>query len=244
MKTALALACLALAAAPAPAPQAPPASNEAQEILKRYDEVMGPAFFDSVSAMTAHRSDGSERTYEMRFLKSQDDKFRVWFDAPSNARGQEILRVEENFWVYMPNLKRAVRLAARESFMGGDFNNADVLRVSYSKDYDPTVVSQAEDRWELTLKSHNPGSAYDRIDLTIHKGDYLPLEGHYYAASGKELRSAVFKDPKDFHGHRRPSQVTMKNAIEEGRWSRMELKDFKVLEAIPATKFVLTELGK
>ena len=244
MKIALALACLALAAAPAPAPQPPAAPADAKAILAKYDQVMGPAFFDSVSSMTAHRNDGTERTYQMRFLKSGDDKFRVWFDAPSNARGQEILRVDDNFWVYMPNLKRAVRLAARESFMGGDFNNADVLRVNYSKDYDPSLVSEAEDRWVLTLKSKNPGSAYDRIDLTVHKGDTLPLEAHFFAASGKELRSAVFEEPKDFHGHRRPSLVTMKNAIEEGRWSRMRLEEFKVLESIPGTKFVLTELGK
>ncbi|HEY3451228.1 MAG TPA: outer membrane lipoprotein-sorting protein [Myxococcales bacterium] len=237
MKTLLALGCLALAAAP----QAP---SDPKQILEKYDEVMGPAFFDSVSTMTAHRSDGTERTYQMRLLKSGDEKFRVWFDAPSNARGQEILRVEDNFWVYMPNLKRAVRLAARESFMGGDFNNADVLRVNYSKDFDATLASETDDRWLLSLKSRNPSSAYDRIDLTIHKGDYLPIAGHFFAASGKELRSAEFKDPKDFGGHRRPSLVTMKNSIEEGRWSRMELKEFKVLQSIPATKFVLTELGK
>lgn len=243
MKTLFALACLALAAAPAPA-KPPAAPKDAKEILARYDAVMGPAFFDSVSVMTAHRSDGSERAYQMRLLKSGDDKLRVWFDAPANARGQEILRVEDNFWVYMPNLKRAVRLAARESFMGGDFNNADVLRVNYGKDYDAAIASEAEDRWQLTLKSRNPGSAYDRIDLTVHKGDFLPIEGRFFAASGKELRSAEFKAPKDFGGHRRPSLVTMRNAIEEGRWSRMELKEFKVLESIPATKFVLTELGK
>lgn len=234
----LALAVLAAALAGTPPALDPKA------ILERHDQVMGPQFFDSVAVMTAHRSDGTERAYEMRFLKSGSDRFRVWLDAPSNARGQEILRVEDNFWVYMPNLKRAVRLAARESFMGGDFNNADVLRVDYAKDYDPALASETAETWALTLKSRNPSSSYDRIDLTIRKADFLPVEGHYYAASGKELRSAEFKDPKDFHGHKRPSVAIMKNAIEAGRWSRMELKDFKVLESVPATKFVLTELGK
>ncbi len=222
----------------------PASAEEAAAILKRYDEMMGPANFQASATMTAHRSDGSERAYQMRFLKSGDDKFRVYFDAPANARGQEILRVQDNFWVYMPNLKRAVRLAARESFMGGDFNNADVLRVNYSADYEPSIKSETRDRWVLELKSKNPSSAYDRIELTIHKGDYLPLEGHYFAASGKELRAAEFKDPKDFHGHRRPSLFTMKNLLEAGRSSQMVLSDFKVVESIPATKFVLTELGK
>jgi hypothetical protein len=222
----------------------PARAEDPASILKKYDEVMGPASFEAVASMTAHRADGSERTYEMRFLKGGDDKFRIWFDAPSNARGQEILRVGDNFWVYMPNLKRAVRLAARESFMGGDFNNSDVLRVNYSADYDVTVASETADQWALALKSHNPSSAYDRIELKVHKGDYTPIEGHFFAASGKELRSAEFKEPKDFHGHKRPSRVTMKNSLEPGRWSVMVLTDFKVVPSIAATKFVLTELGK
>ena len=35
--------------------------------------------------------------------------------------------------------------------MGGDFNNADVLRVNYSKDYDATIASQTDERWSLAL---------------------------------------------------------------------------------------------
>jgi hypothetical protein len=228
-----------LAAAPAPA-----RAEDAASILKQYDLVMGPQHFEAAASMTAHRPDGSVRTYQMRFLKSGEDKFRVFFDAPSNARGQELLRVGDNFWVYMPNLKRAVRLAARESFMGGDFNNADVLRVNYSVDYDAAIRSETAESWTLDLKSHNPGSAYDRIELTLHKGDHLPIEGHFFAASGKELRAAEFKAPTDFHGHRRPKLVTMRNLIEGGRFSEIALDDFRVVESIPATRFVLTELGK
>ncbi len=236
--------CRAFAASLALALSLPARAEDAAAILKKYDQVMGPAFFEAVAAMTAHRPDGSARTYEMRYLKSGDDKFRSYFDAPANAKGQEILRVGDNFWVYMPNLKRAVRLAARESFMGGDFNNADVLRVNYSADYSATVKKEEAEHWVLELTSTNPSSAYDRIELTVHKGDYLPMEGHFYAASGKELRAAEFKDVKDFHGHKRPSLISMKNMVEGGRYSEMLVKDFKIVESIPATKFVLTELGK
>jgi outer membrane lipoprotein-sorting protein len=217
---------------------------DAAAILQRYDQVMGPAYFEGAASMTAHRSDGTERSYDMRYWKANEDKFRTAFDQPATARGQEILRVGDNFWVYMPNLKRAVRLAARESFMGGDFNNADVLRVNYSADYAPGLLEEAPDRWVLELRSKTPSSAYDRIVLTVHKGDYLPLEGRFYAASGKELRSALFEEPRDFHGHRRPSRITMRNSLEPGRWSVMRVLDFRVLPSLPATRFVLTELGK
>jgi outer membrane lipoprotein-sorting protein len=225
------LLCLALAADPA-------------AILREYDRVMGPAHFTGQATMTSHRPDGSTRSYDMTYWKSGDDKFRVLFHSPPNARGQEILRVGDNSWVYMPNLKRSVRLAARESFMGGDFNNADVLRVNYSADYDASLTEEEADRWVLELRSHNPSSAYDRIVLVVHKGDHLPIRGSYYAASGKELRSAEFGEVRDFHGHRRPSLVVMRNAIEPGRRSEMRITEFRILVSIPETRFVLTELGK
>jgi hypothetical protein len=128
--------------------------------------------------------------------------------------------------------------------MGGDFNNADVLRVSYSADYDPSIVDETPDRWVLELKSHDPGSAYDRIVLSVRKGDHLPMEGRYFGASGKELRSAQFLEVREFHGHRRPSLVIMRNALEQGRHSEMRITDFRIVGSIPATRFVLTELGK
>jgi hypothetical protein len=219
-------------------------AEDATRILEKYDQTMGPKYYESDLSMTAHRADGTSRTYEMKVWKSEDDKFRGLFNAPAAARGQEVLRVGDNFWVYMPNLKRAVRLAARDSFMGGDFNNADVLRSNYSVDYTATIAKDEKDHWVLELKSKNPSSAYDRIVLSLRKKDYTPIEGHFYAVSGKELRAAEFLDVKDFHGHRRPSRIVMKNMVETAKRSEMTVKEMKVLPSIPATRFVLTELGK
>src|SRR5437870_91468 len=127
---------LALAACLASAQLALAAEPAVGDILKRYDEVMGPRTFDAETAMTAHREDGSERTYVMKMMKGESDKFRIWFLEPAAVKGQEMLRNGDNLWLYLPNLKRATRIANRDSFQGGDFNNADVLRVNYQADYD------------------------------------------------------------------------------------------------------------
>src|SRR5205823_2430158 len=121
---------------------------------------------------------------------------------------------------------------------------ADVLRVNYTADYDATIANDEADHWILELKAKTPSSAYDRVVLTVHKGDFMPMEGHFFTVSGKEIRSAEFKDPKDFHGHKRPARVTMKNMLEPAKWSEMTARDFKVVKEIPGTKFVLTDLGR
>ena len=90
------------------------AAPTADELVRRYDEVMSPKTFDAIMEMVAHRQDGSTRAYKMRVLKSGDDKTRAWFLEPASAKGQEMLKVGDNMWVYMPNLKRALRIASRE----------------------------------------------------------------------------------------------------------------------------------
>lgn len=222
----------------------PPAINEA---LAKYDAIMSPPTFKAVAKMTAHRDDGSTRGYKMTILKGADDKSRIWFQEPAAVRGQEMLRNGENFWVYMPNLKRALRLASRDNFQGGDFNNADVLRANYTRDYDGVVKEDPKkpDQWVVELKAKTPDSAYDSVKLWVLREPLgMPVRGEYYTASGKMLRSAEFTEVKDFgNGLKRPAKTTMRNEIATQRFSEMLWESVDVKATVGEGKFGLTDLG-
>ena len=217
-----------------------------EELLKKYDAIMGPESFETETTMSATREDGSVRTYEMKFLKKDADKFRVWFGAPASVKGQEMLRNGESLWVYLPNLKRATRIASRDNFQGGDFNNADVLRVNYAADYTGTIVaSDLPETWLLQLKAKNPDTAYDAIKLYIRKSDLQPLRGQYFGTSGQMIRSAEFSDHKEFEkGYTRPARVVMKNELVKARKSEMVMKSVKLNVSPPAQRFTQSDLGK
>lgn len=236
----LALA-LTLAAQPAPAP-----SPDALALVRRYDAVMSPPFFEAQTVMVAHRDDGTTRTYKMKTLKSGKDKLRAQFLEPASAKGQEMLRNGENLWLWMPNLKRAVRVASRDSFMGGDFNNADVLRVNYEADYDPSVDKSDPAADILVLKAKSQSAAYDSIKLWMTRDKApQPIKAEFYAASGKLLRKAEFSDVKDFGGGLvRPARIKMTNEISSGRWSEMSWDAVTLKDDIPAQRFVLDDLGR
>ncbi|QSQ21966.1 outer membrane lipoprotein-sorting protein [Pyxidicoccus parkwayensis] len=219
-------------------------SKSAEELLRQYDAIMGPASFEGVMVMTAHREDGSTRTYRMKVMKSGADRFRAWFQEPAASRGQEILRVGDNSWVYMPNLKRALRIANRDSFQGGDFNNADVLRTNYTRDYDAKLVSEDAQAYQLELHAKTDEAAYDRINLWLSKAEGIPLKGEYYTVSGKLLRTAEFMEVRDFGGLRRPSRVLMRNMIVTQRFSELTFDRFDVRESLPSGRFVLDDLGR
>jgi outer membrane lipoprotein-sorting protein len=219
----------------------------AKEVLNTYDALMAPPTFKGTATMVAHRDDGSTRSYKMTILKGADDRSRIWFQEPAAVRGQEMLRNQENFWVYMPNLKRALRLASRDNFQGGDFNNADVLRANYSSDFDGTVKEDPAkpDTWLVEMKSKKPETSYDSIKLWVLKRPLgIPVRGEYYTSSGKMLRSAEFSEVKDFgNGLKRPAHIMMRNEIAKERFSEMTWESVDVSAAVGDGKFGLNDLG-
>lgn len=237
MKALIALSILAATT------DAPP---RAEDLLRKYDAVMGPENFEAVADMTAHRDDGTSRTYKMRILKAGTEKLRIWFLEPAAVRGQEMLRQGENLWVYLPSLKKPTRLASRESFQGGDFNNADVLRVHYQTDYAAEVRPQSAvpDAWELDLRAKTRDAAYERIKIWLRKADGMPVRGEYFTASGKLLRVAELSDVKSFGGFKRPARVVMKNMLAQKRRSELVIHSFNTKVSPAASKFVLDDLGR
>jgi outer membrane lipoprotein-sorting protein len=235
--------CLLSLAAPA---AAPPAAPPAAAYIERYDALMAPASYEASLSMTATREDGSTRTYAMTLQKAGDDRVRVSFSQPRSAVGQEMLRQGDNLWVYMPNLKRAVRLASRESFMGGDFNNADVLRVHWQSDYDAVVVARKDGKVELELKAKVKDASWDRIRLWMTDVDIKasqPVRAEFYAASGKLLRTLQFDDVKSFGEVTRPAKLVMGNALVPSRKSEMSWSAIDV-KPIPDKRFGIDDLGR
>ena len=222
------------------------ADPTAAEVLAKYDAIMGPSTFESQAEMTATREDGSSRTYGMKFLKRDADKFRVWFSEPASVKGQEVLRLGDNSWVYLPNLKRATRIANRDSLQGGEFNNADVLRVNYTADYDATVVPSATpDTVTVELKAKSTETSYDKIRLTVRKSDLQPLRGEYFGTSGQMIRSATFSEHKEFEkGFTRPGRILMQNEVVKARKTEMVTKAFKLNVDAPPQRFMQADLGK
>ncbi|MHB8878719.1 MAG: outer membrane lipoprotein-sorting protein, partial [Myxococcaceae bacterium] len=179
-------------------------------------------------------------------LKSENDKFRIWFNEPAAVKGQEMLRSGENLWVYLPNLKRATRVANRDSFQGGDFNNADVLRVNYAADYTGKVSpSEVPDTWLVELKAKNPNTSYDAIKLWVRKPDFMPVKGQYFGTSGQMIRSAEFSDVRELDkGYTRPAKVVMRNELVKARYSTLEMRSMKLNVEAPPQRFTQTDLGR
>ena len=222
-----------LAAAPTP-----------NEILKKVDDVLAPEKVTLKVAMMTHRSNGVEKTYKMMIYKRDTDLVRIEFIYPPVENGRKILRKGDDMWMQMKTLKRPIRIAAKDNFMGGDFNNADVLRLNLARDYDATITSQTADAWQLDLKAKNRSVTYDRAKLWVNKSGFILTKAQYYTLSGKMLRQLELTDIKSFNGHRRPSKMMMRNTISRKTWSVMTMLDMQVGKTLPASMYRPASLSR
>lgn len=222
------------------------AEMTAEALVKRYDEIMAPPKFEITMTMTATRDDGSKRSYGMRALKQGTDKFRIWFRSPAAVAGQEMLRSGDNSWLYLPNVKRASRVADRDSFQGGDFSNADMLRMDYEVDYAPKLVpSDDKTAYQLELTSKRPSTPYAKIILRMRLTDQMPISADYFGTSGKKLRSAVFEDYRELQSkYTRPTRVLMKNEIVPARHTELVIEKVNTRPDIKDRYFSLSDLGR
>lgn len=207
------------------------------EILKKVDRVMAPEKLTMDAQMTTLRTNGITKTYRMMIYKRNDDLVRVEFTYPAVESGRKILRKGGNTWMMMKTIRRPMRISFKDSFMGGDFNNSDVLRMTLHKDYNGTIVSETPTQWKLKLTAKDPGVTYASAILWVNKADFILIKSQYFTSSGKMLRQMELSDTRTFHGHKRPAKMLMRNMMNKKTYSVMTLRDFKAGETLPPAMF-------
>ncbi len=221
------------------------ANPTADELLRRANAILAPEEYEADVTFVTHKGPGDTRSFSLRILKKGTDHLRVRFLAPPDDAGSEFLRVGDNMWNFLPNLKRSLKISARQEFHGGDFSNSDVLRVDLVQDYRPTVLpSSSADEWLLDLRAKSDAVAYSEIKLWMRKKDGMPLREELYTGSGKLVRKLELTDVKKFGKLVRPSRYVMRNMVMPARYSEMTWNDFHLRSGIQAGQFDLDSLGR
>jgi len=138
------LALLLAAAVLAISPQARQAPD-GNALLAKIDRNLNPESYESYRKIINIEPNGRKREYTLYTVKDGRDKVAALFLEPAADRGRSTLRLGENMWLYVPNAGKPVRITSLQSVVGGVFNNADILRVDYTSEYDVTAVEEAGD---------------------------------------------------------------------------------------------------
>ena len=156
-----AVLCLLLGAA------APAWAIDGTEILRQVDHNLEPQSYEQYRKLTNIEPDGSRKEYLLYMVKKGRDRIVALFLSPASDKGRATLRLGENMWLYIPNVGRPIRITSLQSVVGGVFNNADILRVDYSAEYNVASVKEQPDAYILSLKAKSNEVAYDRLRMTV-----------------------------------------------------------------------------
>jgi outer membrane lipoprotein-sorting protein len=178
------------------------------EILKKVDRNLEPESYEMLRKLINIEPDGKKKEFVLYSVKKGRDRIVALFLAPPSDKGRATLRLGDNMWLYIPEVGKPMRITSLQSVTGGVFNNADILRIDYTAEYNVEAAAEEKDQYLLTLKAKTAEVAYDRLKMWVDKKTLLPVTIECYAASGLLIKTLRFKDTKDFGGGiRRPATL-------------------------------------
>ena len=210
----------------------PAVAIDGQQILAKVDRNLEPESYEAYRKLIDVQPDGSKKEYVLYSMKKGRDKVVALFLLPASDKGRATLRLAENMWLYMPDVGRPIRVTSLQSVTGSIFNNADILRIDYSAEYNVETAEEQKDALLLSLKAKTGEVAYDRLKMRVDKQLLLPLTIEAYAASGLLLKTLRFKDIKDFGGGiKRPATIETDSPLYKGYksvmlWSGLKKREF------------------
>jgi negative regulator of sigma E activity len=166
------------------------------ELLQAIEGTRPPGAAARIELTLVMTDHGSESRRRYRVLDDGHGRSIVEFLDPLD-RGQKLLATPDELWFFSPRIHRAIRVPPAQRLFG-EASYGDVARLQWSLDYEarlddvPQEELAGQDCWRLKLSARDASKAYRHILLWVSQRSRLPLQAHYFTASGKLLKTAEF----------------------------------------------------
>ena len=202
-------------------------------LLKQVDRNLSPDSYESYRKLINIEPDGKKKEFTLFTVKKGVDKVGSLFIAPASEKGRSTLRLGDNMWLFIPNVGKPIRITSLQSVVGGVFNNADILQLDYTAEYDVEKVEEKGGEYLLYLKAKTKTVAYDRLKIWADKKSVLPTKIECLTEANMLIKTLYFKDVKSFGGGiTRPAVIETDSPLYKGYKSVMifagiKKRDFK-----------------
>jgi outer membrane lipoprotein-sorting protein len=201
------------------------------ELLKQIDRNLSPESYESYRKIVNIEPDGRTKDFTYFTVKKGKDKIVGLFLAPASEKGRSTLRLGDNMWLYIPNVGKPVRITSLQSVVGGVFNNADILNLDYSFEYDVEKIDEQGTEYLMLLKAKTKSVAYDRLKMWVDKNKKIPAKIECLTEASMLIKTLYFKDVKDFgNGITRPAVIETDSPLYKGYKSIMIFAKIKKRE--------------
>jgi Outer membrane lipoprotein-sorting protein len=208
-------------------------------LLRQVDRRLNPPSYDAYRRLVNVEPNGRTREYLLYHVADGRDKVAALFLSPAADKGRSTLRLGDNMWLYVPNAGKPVRITSLQSVVGGVFNNADILALDYSAEYDVVSVDDSGDDHLLELKAKTSTVAYDRLKMWVARKAIVPTRIECLTPTSMLIKTLHFADVKDFGGGVvRPATVETDSPLYKGYKSSMTYVQIKA-RSFPGEVFTL-----
>jgi len=201
------------------------------QLLREVDRNLNPESFETYRKLINIEPNGREKEFVLFTVKKGKDKIAALFVSPASEKGRSTLRLDENMWLFIPNVGKPIRITSLQSVVGGIFNNADILRLDYAEEYDVLEVEDLGNEYLLHLKAKTKAVAYDQLRMWADKDNKLPIKIECLTEASMLIKTIHFKQVKDFGGGLvRPSVIETDSPLHKGYKSVMIFAGIKQRE--------------
>lgn len=193
-------------------------NEQARDIVALSDgkRVPGDSFGADILFLDYRAENEEPEQYELRLYAKGTEKSVVRFYNPVSERGKAVLMVDDNCWIYMPSVKKPVRVSVQQRLVG-QISNADAVNLDLAQDYTATYLGDeiinGDDCYKLELEATKKSAAYKKLHYYVRKADSMPIRIEYFALSGTRLKIGDFTDFKEMAGMVRPTTIVLTDAI-------------------------------
>lgn len=221
---------------------------EASEIVDRMEEVMD---FDSAvfSSKLVNKDRLGETTLTFDTYEKGDGDTLLIVTAGAD-RGQKMLRLEDDIYIYYPDADEIIRLsgsALKNSFLGSDFSYEDLTGDDdYEKRYDLELAGTEEFEgrlcYHIIFTAKKLSETYQRQEMLIDAERYVPLKSSLMSRSGRLLKEIYFSDYIEGEALM-PGRIEVVNAVKKGSSSLVTITSCTFNSRLDESLFSKEELS-
>jgi outer membrane lipoprotein-sorting protein len=202
------------------------AAESPEALLRKADAIRNPG--ETYKMAIRVKSPDQEQKLEV-FLKGPL-KTLIVTKAPAKDIGRNMLMLDRDFYAYVPNLKRSLRLSLAQK-LNGQVANGDISRTRWAGDYRAEAGPVTPDGKvsELVLTGLKDNLTYQRIRLWLETSTARPLRAHYLSTDGRTLlKEAFFEGYRLLAGRERPTHIRIKDTT--GAASEINIESMEVTD--------------
>jgi len=207
---------------------APVLAEDAGAIVAKADAIRAPKGSYEMDAVVTSYDGATQKSQNGYNVHVKDlDHSLVEFVSPASEKGKSLLMIGEDLWIYLPKVKKPVRIPLNQRLVG-DVSNGDMARANFANDYDATLSGtetvNGKESYVLDLVAKSPNKTYNKIKYWVAKADNRPVQAEFFTVSGKSLKTCLYEDFRSSAGGVRPMKLTFQDSLNKNQKSTLEFK--------------------